>query len=157
MYIKDMWLKTVFCGGYLILASSSQAQYYDLIRNPDVSWIAEYTTDYWMNPENEEDSSMPPNTLELIRLNRTDLENGLYGRLISTRKYLSQQVMESIQDPKAKIYKDSLLKFTMSSEEFSQSIISQDTGYSSCNGEMVIIQHEVEYSEIFSFRIRQVF
>lgn len=100
---------------------------------------------------------MPPNTLELIRFNRTDLENGLYGRLISTRKYLSQQVMESIQDPKAKIYKDSLLKFTMSSEEFSQSIISQDTGYSSCNGEMVIIQHEVEYSEIFSFRIRQVF
>lgn len=151
-------IRVFFCLGYLLFATSTQAQFADLLRDPDITWVGEYTTDYWMNPENEqEEADEIPNRFELVRFIRSDLEYGLYGRLISTRKYLSQQLMQTGLDPEAKIYKDSLLKVRMSSDEFGQSIISQDTGYSSCNGEVMIFRNEIEYSEIFSIRIRQVF
>ena len=46
-------IKSFFIGLALLSSLALQAQYDDLLRNPGVVWVAEYTADYLINPNNE--------------------------------------------------------------------------------------------------------
>lgn len=48
-------LRTFLLGLALRAGPAARAQYDDLLRNPDIVWVAEYTTDYLMNPVDETD------------------------------------------------------------------------------------------------------
>lgn len=145
------------CG---FMSATAQSSVDDLLRQPALSWVAEYTTDFQLNPENEVVDFYGPerlNYLDVIQFVNSNTENGLYGRVTTLQKYLSQQFLTDLEHKGGAFYQDSLLRQKIEPETVLRSLIKQDTGYSSCNGEMVLIRNEVSYEEIVFFRARQVF
>ena len=133
-------------------------QYADLLRDPDITWVAEYTTDFVMNPENEDDLyPQRPNYLDVIQFRNSGAENGLYGRKIYARKYLSRQFFQEANLPKFPCYEDSLVRNPMTPKEIFNSMTKTDTGYNMCYNDPVIIVNEVHCDEIWCFRVRQIF
>lgn len=144
----------------LVSTSLLKAQYDDLLRNSDITWVAENTADFEMNPENENELYPPRfNYLDVIKFQNSGIENGLYGRKIFAQKYLSQQILKNANNEGFLCYKDSLLSSLMTREEFFSTMTKIDTGYSMCEGgnEPMIIKNDVSFEQIWGFRIRQVF
>lgn len=141
----------------IFLPSSLPAQYDDLLRNPDISWVAEYTTDFVMNPANETDDFEVLNYLDLIHFRNSGAENGLYGRKIYAQKYLSQQLYQVLGRPGLVCYKDSLVAEVMTEKDLYNAMTKVDTGIGGCYHDTIIIRNEVSYDQIWAFRVRQIF
>ena len=141
-------------------AATAQSTCDDLRRQPELSWVAEYTTDFQLNPENEADDPYDPerlNYLDVIQFVNSNPENGLYGRVTTLQKYLSQQFLTDLDHRWGIFYEDSLVRNIMDKEAVLRSLTKIDTGIISCTGEMMIIRNEVSYEEIVFFRVRQVY
>ncbi len=132
-----------------------QAQYDDLLRDPDITWVAEYTTDFVMHPESE-DERLSLNYFDLIQLKNVEDKNGLYG---DTQKYLSQQFLKNASLEGFSCYKDSLLEKLMTQKEILSTMTEIDTiyGYWEGGNESMVIKNDVSFDQIRCFRIRQVF
>jgi len=143
---------------YLVSTSLLQAQYDDLLRNPDITWVAEYTTDFEMNPENE-DELYPRrfNYLDVIQFQNSGNENGLYGNKIFAKKYLSQQFLKNASRKGFSCYKDSLVSNLLAKEEFFSTMSKTDTAVGGCYNDTFIIHNDVSYEQVWCFRARQVF
>ena len=143
---------------FLFLTLPLRAQYSDLLTNPHISWVAEYTSDFVLNPEDEENLyESDHNYLDVIEFRNPGNENGLYGRNAYAKKYLSQQVLKNTGVPGFPCYQDSLLTTPMSAGEHFSRLNRIDTAWNSCNGEVSFITVEVHYTQIWCFRVRQVF
>lgn len=129
----------------------------DLLRNPDVSWVGEYTTDYVLNPEDEDSVYPPLNDLDVIQFQNPASESGLYGtRYLAL--YLSEQLYRHVQNPDFQCYTDSAVQQVMTRDELLKRVIVQDTaGYSICDGSLMIRNEEVRFDEVRRFRVRQIF
>lgn len=156
-FYKKLLSKFRFLLACLFLSPSLYAQYQDLLRNPDIVWIAEYTTDFVMNPENEADDFEKPNYLDIIQFRNSGAEGGLYGRKIHAQKYLSQQLYHVLGKPGLVCYKDSLLNDAMTERDLYNAMTKIDTGIGGCYNDTFIIRNEVSYDEIGAFRVRQIF
>lgn len=142
----------------LVSTSLAQAQYDDLLRNPDITWVAEYTTDFEMNPENEDELySRRFNYLDVIQFQNSGIENGLYGNKIFAKKYLSQQFLKNASRKGFSCYKDSLVSNLLAKEEFFSTMSKTDTAVGGCYNDTFIIQNDVSYEQVWCFRVRQVF
>jgi hypothetical protein len=144
----------------LFISPALHAQYDDLLRDPDIVWAAEYTTDFEMNPGDEtEQFPRRFNTVDVVQFHNSGVENGLYGRKIFAQKYLSEQILLKMAREGFVCYKDSLLNTPMTQEELLQATVKIDTAYSSCEGggQFHIIRNELDFFDLWCFRIRQVF
>jgi len=154
-----MPLRVLIFSVCFVSASLLQAQYNDLLRDPDIIWVAEYTTDFVMNPENEDIPYYEtlPNSIDLIRLQNTNAENGLYDKT-SAQKYLSQAVLQKAKTEDVGCFKDSLLQLPLSREALISIIITLDTtiGFNH-PWDTIISANEVTFDQIKEFRVRQIF
>ena len=140
----------------IFLAPSLSAQYDDLLRNPDISWVAEYTTDFVMNPENGADNFEGPNYLDIIQFHNSGTENGIFGRKIYAQKYLSQQLYHVLGKSGMVCYKDSLTAEAMTEKDLYNAMTKVDTGIGGCYNDTIIIRNEVSFDQIWAFRVRQL-
>ena len=80
----------------LFFSPALRAQYDDLLRDPDIVWVAEYTTDFEMNPGDEtEQYPKRFNLLDIIQFRNSGAENGLYGSRIFAQKYRQNGIVLS--------------------------------------------------------------
>ncbi len=128
------------------------------LTNPDIVWAAEYTTDFVMNLEDEANPYLVhPNHLDVIQFQNSSVENGLYGRLTYLPKYLSQQLLSDTSRRGFAYYTDSLVEQRMTQDALYRSLVRIDTGYSCEEGGTFFIKNEVEYEQVWCFRVRQLF
>lgn len=149
----------LFLGSQLSLA----AQYEDILKRKEVTWVAEYTTDYVMNPMNiihPDFSTDNPNYIELISLRDEEPENGIYGRLIDPGMYLNRQLLENVRDKNVTSYADASCSKTLSKEELMSRLVRYDTitDCEHCRYEGPhVVMNEIGSDSILFIRIRQVF
>ncbi len=153
-----MWPRFLISFVCLISTTLLQAQYDDLLRSPDITWVAEYTTDFEMNPENQ-DELYPRrfNYLDVIQFQNSGIENGLYGGKVFVKKYLGQCFLQEASRPRNIMYRDSLLVVPFTEQEFFSLLTKIDTVIGGCYNDTFIVHNDVSYDEIWCFRIRQVF
>jgi len=153
-----MLLRTLIFFVYVVSTSLLQAQHDHLLRDPDIIWMAEYTTDFEMNPENE-DELYPRrfNYLDVIQFQNSGIENGLYGRKVFVKKYLSQRFLQGASRPGNIMYRDSLVVVPFSKQELFSSLTKIDTAIGGCYNDTFIVPNDISFDEIWSFRIRQIF
>ncbi len=150
-----MSLRILIFSVCFVSASLLQAQYDDLLRDPDITWVAEYTTNFVMHPESK-DERLSLNYFDLVQLKNVEDKNDLYG---GTQKYLNQQFLKKASLEGFSCYKDSLLERLMTQKEIFSSITEIDTiyGYWEGGNESMVIKNDVSFDQIQCFRIRQVF
>ncbi len=128
----------------------------DLLRNPDITWVAEYTSDYVMNPADEDGEYPPLNYLDVIRFECPAPASGLYGKRYMSR-YLSARLLNLAQTPGFQCYTDSLVQKVMTGEQLSDRINIRHTGHNQCSPEEITWTEEVHLDDIRCFRVRQIF
>ena len=95
----------------LLLAACNfplRAQFDDLLRHPDISWISTFTADYELNPVYNDNPDAEYNLLEIIRLENRDQANGLY-RDAEPARYLSREILDGLQAGSFPCFADELL------------------------------------------------
>lgn len=158
-----MLLRAIFCVVCLASVTTARAQWADLLRNPEVTWVAEYTTDYLMDLEGEEDYAYEdkPNYIDLLQFINTDNEHDLYGRNLQPSKYLSQQLLNAARDTQFQCFKDSSCRLELSTTERYHSLTKLDTAIGCCDcplSEMYrIIKNDVSFEDVWCFRTRQIY
>lgn len=154
-------LRTFLLSLTLLAGPAARAQYDDLLRNTDVVWVAEYTTDYLMNPADEKDAwESPLNFLHPIRLQHGAAVHGLIG-IHSSQRYLSEQMFRRARQPGFQGYVDSSLQHLLSAGALATRLVKIDTVTTSSDnlyeGEFRTIRNDYSASDISAFRVQQVF
>ena len=138
-----------------VSASLLHAQYDNLLRDPDITWVAEYTADFVMNPENNADT-FDYNFLHTIQFQKVVAETGLYGKG-DALKYLSEQAILRMYEENFQAFKDSSFSSRMTRHDLFKydTVINcfPEEGEELC----FIVERTVDYEDIKSFRIRQVY
>lgn len=131
------------------------SQYDDLLRNPDITWLAEYTADYELNPVYNDNLDEEYNLLEVIRLENTNSFNGLYPDTeIASR--MSSTILEKLKAGIFECYSGEQLQQRVSLEELQRLLIRSDTVTGHEHEDWHIITNEVQAEQIVLFRVRQV-
>lgn len=158
-----MRLRTSICVACLVSLTTLRAQWADLLRNPDVTWVAEYTTDYLMDLNGTEDYPYEnrPNFFDLLQFINSGNEHGLYGLKLTPSNYLSRQLLNAAQDTQFLCFKDSSCQQVLTPAERYRSLTRLDTAIYCCDcpiDEMYrVIKTGVDIEEVWCYRIRQIF
>lgn len=132
------------------------AQYNDLLQNPKISWVAEYTADYELNPAYNNRLETEPNLLELVRLENTGAKNGLYADSeTNVPYYLSQQLFEGLKTGAFEAFSDAALKTPLTAEQIRAHLVWKDTSYLE-DGSLFVAENEYTAESFVTFRVRQV-
>jgi len=131
------------------------AQYADLLRNPDITWIAEYTTDFELNPVYNDNLGEEHNLLNVIRITNGAVVNGIYPESELT-VLASQFFLDGLTSGAFECFADSLLQKPVSPEQLRKTIFISDTIINFDHGDTSIFINEVRAAEIELFRSRQV-
>jgi len=132
------------------------AQYADLLRNPDITWIAEYTTDFELNPVYNDNLGEEHNLLNVIRITNDAAVNGMYPES-EVAVLASRFFLDGLNSGAFECFADSLLQKPVSPEQLKDRINRPDT-LPNPNHPMdtVFYINEVHAAEIELFRIRLV-
>lgn len=145
------WMTSLCCG-------SAQAD--DWMRNPDITWVAEYTASFCLDPETETDNFSALNSLALIHFQNPVVENGLYGRLIYTPRYLSESMLGYLKSKNCKAYRDSLFLERLSPAQIKGMITRYDTlavePAEADDTDYVIVAQVLSTEQIKRFRARLI-
>lgn len=158
-----MLLRTIFCIACIAVATTSKAQWADLLRDPDVTWVAEHTTDYLMDLDRVEEYTYDDklNYLDLVKFLNSENQNGLVGLESMPENYLSQQCLKAAQKAEFFCFKDSLCQNIMTPAERHRSLTKTDTVIGCCDCPLSdmyrVITNDVSIEEVWCFRVRQIF
>ena len=140
---------------WLALPFSLQAQYDDLLQNSKISWVAEYTTDYELNPAYNTKLETEANLLELNKLVNTKQRFGLYpDSEVNIPYYFSQQIHAGIKSGAFDCFADAELSRALSAEQIAACFHWKD---SSEADQGFIAENEYGTETFVTFRVRQVF
>lgn len=132
------------------------AQYDDLLRNPDITWVAEYTTDFELNPVYNTKLEEEHNLLNIIRLENKSLENGICKESDLT-VLVGQFILNGLYKGAFSCFTDSLLQKPVTFEHLWTIIYRPDTFPDFNHPTDTIIQvDQLRAEEIELFRARQV-
>lgn len=132
------------------------SQYDDLLRNPRISWVAEYTADFELNPVYNDNLGDEYNLLNVVRLENTGAVNGLYEET-ELSWWTSAFMLKGLRDNAFKCFADEQLSQAVSREQMQRLLNRPDTvaGFDH-PGDIAIVLNEVRAEEIVLFRARQV-
>lgn len=132
------------------------SQYDDLLRNPDITWLAEYTADYELNPVYNDNLGEEYNLLNVIRLEGAGAINGLHPDT-EVAKRMSALVLNGLANNVFECYIDDRLSRPVSHEQLERLLIWRDTTPSFEHpGEIIITINELQAADILLFRARLV-
>lgn len=142
---------------FFILAcfsSQLQAQHDDLLQNSKISWLAEYTTDYELNPAYNTKLETEANLLELQRLVNNNGKNGLFPDSdVNIPYYFSQKIYAGLKAGEFQCFEDVGLKMPLTQEEVLARFMWKDS--SSIDG--FVAENEYGTEAFVTFRVRQLF
>lgn len=160
---KTFALLTVFISAL----SPALAQYADLLSDKNISWAAEYTADFSLNPVTYTfrffaDSEYEPNNdLNIIKLNIEPENTGLY-RPQDMERYFSAQIFKAVKNGSFALFDDEALENPVTLEEFIRRLSRIDTVITSVADSIdqvdyMVLSNELTAEAIVSFRVRQIF
>ncbi len=133
------------------------AQYDDLLRKRSISWVAEYTADYELNPEYNEQLELEMNLAQVIRLENPQGQNGLFPEM-AVPYYLSGALLRGIQQGAFVCFADPALQQRLTEKQVEERLFRPDTIQSFDHPwDTIVLLSEVRMTEIDLFRVRQVF
>lgn len=145
----------------LMFCSALRAQYEDLLNNNNVSWVAEYTADFTLDPFNCDYGAYEfNNALNVIQLNNLTTKNGLHeSRYLA--KLFSQKIFEGIRRGDYLLFMDEQLEIPISLEKMLAQFDAMDTVVTfdpeTYEERVLIVRGEMNWESTTSFRVRQVF
>lgn len=152
----------LFIALILLQSIGAQAQYDDLLRNPHISWVAEYTTDFLMNPALEGYGSDTFNLLYPIQLHNNHAVSGLVGNTYC-QQFMSELIHQNAGRASFQAYSDSTTQDVLSAKALDARVVKVDTGtyepeYFQDNvPDYYIVRTEWLAEDISAVRVRQVF
>lgn len=149
-------MRSLFC--LLFIAPSIlHAQYDDLLRKNRYTWVAEYTTDYELNPLYSETVESEMNLTQVIRLENEAKQNGLFQDL-SQKYYLSDVLLRGLHAGTFTCYADEHLTRLLSQEKV-ENLLTRPKMHVDFNHpwDSAIVLNDIRPEEIDLFRVRQVF
>jgi len=132
------------------------AQYDDLFCKRRYTWVAEYTTDYELNPLYSDMVTTEMNLAQVVRLENRSGQNGLLHDL-EQKHFLSDALLRGLAAGTFACYADEQLTQPLSLENAQKRLSRLDTITGLDSGEPVTVWNIVSPQEIDLFRIRQVF
>ncbi len=144
------------CLAALSLPFLLHAQYGDLLENRQISWVAEYITDYELNPAYNDKLETELNLLELVRLTNPKGKNELYPD--SDNKvpyYFSQQLFNDIRAGRLACFAGEDLQEPLTAEQIESRFHWKDATTTEDGGEFVA-ENEYTAENFVTFRVRQV-
>ncbi|MEQ1747077.1 MAG: hypothetical protein ABMA02_16730, partial [Saprospiraceae bacterium] len=136
--------------------SPLHAQYDDLLRKGRYPWVAEYTTDYELNPIYSEKVNTEMNLVHTIRLESANQKHGLFQEL-ELKHYLSHTLLQGLASGAFACFADEQLSQPLSREKVLNLLSWPETIINFDHFDTVTVLREILPSEIDLFRIRQVF
>ncbi|HRI58799.1 MAG TPA: hypothetical protein PK228_03725 [Saprospiraceae bacterium] len=117
--------------GALICHSPTIAQYADLLNDRNISWVAEYTTDFSLDPVTYtyrffEDNYELKNELNIIELRVSPTASGLYKDQ-DLERYFGQEIFTAIQNGAFVLFEDEALEIPMTKETLAGRLTKVDT------------------------------
>lgn len=162
--MKKNLLALLVC--FLSAHSPALSQYADLLNNRDITWVAEYISDFSLNPVKysfrffEDNDYIPDNELNIIHLNVLPGEGGLYEEQ-DMERYFTRKIFKSINDGEFELFEDEALELPVAQDEFRSAMTRVDTVATDAdnfNGPGYrIVRNDLSYEEIELFKVRQVF
>jgi len=138
------------------------AQYDDLLKNPDISWVAEYTADFSLDPSVPEVFNFLnfSNDLNVAQFSDMPGASGLFENSQNYGRYFSQKIMADIQGGKYLFFEDDLLEVPIPAEKIKERALAADTVVTfdpETYEENIRILSEFDWRLMSGFRVRQVF
>lgn len=151
-------MRFLACVAIVVLSFSSRlhAQYDDLLRNPNITWVAEYTTDFEFNPVYNENLDEEYNLLNVIRLENQGARNGFFSDLEISR-YFSQTLLNDLNAGHYACFADDQLQQPLTPEQVEVLLNPRETYYNADHGDTVLMIHQTRTDDVDLFRVRQVF
>lgn len=147
---------TLMIFSVFLLPLSLLSQYDDLLRNPNITWLAEYSADYELNPVYNDNLDEEYNFLNLLRMEHPGAVNGLYPDT-EVSNWMSALVLNGLVNNAFECYSDEQLRRPVSRDQLLRLLSRQDTTPSFEHpGEIIIAITEVQAADILLFRARQV-
>lgn len=158
--MKENFLALLTC--FFGTLSPTLAQYPDLLNDRNISWVAEFTTDFDLNPVNYEWGSygLSNNSLNIMQFSMTPTKEGLY-QYPHFEEFFSEKILAGIKAGIFQCFADEQLEMPLTQAEVLTRLSPIDTitdYYSDIFGDTTfIIQHELTARDLAGFRVRQVF
>ncbi len=137
------------------------AQYEDLLNDRNISWVAEHTTDFRLDPGNYNwDSYEILNDVTIMQLSDPPTDFGV-SKFQDLDRFFSQKFWGDILENAYAIYEDEQLEMPLAKEKMLQLLTSVDTvtffDPDTFEEKVMIVSNEIGYGDIAAFRVRQVF
>lgn len=146
-------MRLVFLLLLAFIAQTLRAQYADLLQNSKISWVAEYTTDFELNPAYNTKLETEANLLELQRLVNTHGENGLFPDSdVNIPYYFSQKIYAGLKAAAFQCYANANLQEPLTQEQVLARFFWKDS--TSTDG--FVAENEYGTESFVTFRVRQV-
>jgi hypothetical protein len=146
----------LFCPSFLF------AQYDDLLKNSDISWVAEYTADFSLDPSLDEFNFFSfSNDLNVMQFGDAPGASGLFESNQNYSRYLSRKIVDDIREGAYAFFEDELLEIPISPEKMQQRLTRVDTVATfdpETYEEKLDVRHrDFDWDLLTGFRVRQVF
>lgn len=141
----------------MLLASPLLAQYDDLLHNPKITWVAEYTADFECNPVYSDNLDEEYNWIKVLRLENKESTRGFFSEMEVSRHF-SEALLRGLNAGHYTCFADEGLQQPIPPAKIKALLNPADTtpGFDHPNDTFVTV-HPVEKTDIELFRIRQVF
>lgn len=140
-----------------------QAQYEDLLNDRNISWVAEYTADFMLDPVSCDfnfDAYNFNNDLNVIQLNIPLASGGLSQRR-NLAYYFSQKILDGIRRGAYSFFEDEQLEIPLSKEKVLAMFSPLDTVLTfdpeTYEEKTTVVSAEISWESSVAFRVRQVF
>ena len=160
-------MKRLFCACLPVLTflnpvAAQTAPYADLLTNADITWVAEYTSDFTLQPQVYGGYGFEStiNEVSVMQLSDAPPDNGLFARQ-RLEAYFSRKIMGDIRKGVFSFYEDELLETPLSLEKALERMVRLDTVVT-FDPEMYeekvnISVNNIDEDDVATFRFRQVF
>lgn len=152
----------LFSVSILVAAFPLQAQYDDLLKNPDVGWVAEFTTDFSLDPLPDELNYLAlSNDINIIQFSESPGVSGLFETRQNYEKYFSREIMNDIREGSFQFFADEPLENPLPFEKIQERMSAVDTVVTfdpeTYEEKVKIVHGDLHWESTAGFRVRQVF
>lgn len=152
----------LFSLGFFVAVFPLQAQYDDLLKNPDVSWVAEVTADFSLDPVLDELNYFAlSNDVNVIQFSESPGASGLFETRQNYRQYFSREMLNDIREGVFQFFSDELLENPLSYEKIRERMSAVDTVVTfdpeTYEEKVKIVHGDLHWESTAGFRVRQAF
>jgi len=132
------------------------------MKNPDISWVAEYTAEFSLDPSRDLfDYENIRNTLNVMHFGAAPGASGLFESDHNYRKYFRQKIVENMQKGAYSFFEDELLDIPIPTEKIQERMLALDTVVTfdpeTYEEKVRIVRGDFDWDLLTGFRVRQVF